>query len=95
VYNEASNIRRIGRTGQNVGYKEQEGVTTMAENKMKQVAKMFRKKLGEEFDIKRDGYEVKVKLTENGLEYAQPITRVFDDELFVMMVRGLAEIVED
>ena len=67
---------------------------TMTKNKMSQIAALFGKKLNEEFTVKKDEYKARVKITEDGLAYAQPITREFDDELLVQMIKGSAEIVE-
>jgi hypothetical protein len=41
----------------------------MAENKMAEVAKMFGKKLGEEFGIKREIVTNKARFTKDGLEF--------------------------
>ena len=64
------------------------------QNKMTYIALLFGKKLGEEFIVKKNEYKVKVKITQDGLAYAQPITREFDDELLAQMIKGSAEIVE-
>lgn len=64
------------------------------QNKMAQIAALFGKKLDEEFIVKKDEYKVKVKITQDGLAYAQPITREFDDELLVQLIKGSAEIAE-
>jgi hypothetical protein len=40
-------------------------------------------------------YRFDCLFTENGLAYAQLITREFDDELFVQMIKGKAVIVDD
>jgi hypothetical protein len=67
----------------------------MAENKMQHIAALFGKKLGERFTLQFCEYRFDCLFTENGLAYAQPITREFDDELFVQMIKGEAVIVDD
>lgn len=65
----------------------------MAENKMKAVAQLFGKKLGEEFTIKDDDYKAKAVFTEDGFYIPGSIT-VYDNDLLVRLLQGYAEIVE-
>ena len=66
----------------------------MAENKMAEVAALLGKELGERFTVQFCEYRCDCLFTENGLAYAQPITREFDDELFVQLIIGKVKIVE-
>ncbi len=73
----------------------------MAENKMEQVAKMFGKKLGEEFIIKRSfGFDFEGHFSEKGFEYwGEDINGKcwYSDNggLILDLLTGRAEIAED
>lgn len=68
----------------------------MAENKMKQVAKMFGKKLGEEFCLKAGCGNIElVRFCEKGMEYySVPLCRWKPSErILILLLTGEAEIV--
>ena len=69
----------------------------MAENKMEQIAKMFGKKLDEEFMARlKVGFEINCKFTSEGLKQEIVDGDWYDNDNFLrLLLMGRAEIVED
>lgn len=70
----------------------------MAENKMAEVAKMFGKKLGEEFRLKAGCGNIElVRFCEKGMEYYSVVLCGWkpSERMLLLLLTGEAEIAED
>lgn len=67
----------------------------MAENKMAEVAKMFGKKLGEEFDIKWGECEYTIRFTKDGMEVTDDYGEWYEAQLYRVLLTGEAVITGD
>ena len=69
----------------------------MAENKMEQVAALFGKKLGEEFEIKNEEDKFIVKFTEINfrVKYCEADCWRWDNDLLADLLTGKAVIVDE
>ena len=67
----------------------------MAKNKMAQVAELFGKKLGEEFDIKWGECEYTIRFTIDGMEVTDDCGEWYEAQLYRVLLIGEAEIMEE